>query len=251
MTARTASRDVVSPSIRGNISTPNPDRFPTMLATAAGDSYRRAMGADVAWLSGTPPQRIVGRTVVLQRWRDDDLEPKLDAILSSIDELTSWMPWAPGYNRDVGADFLRRSQEEWDARTTFGYAIRSPDDEIVGSLGMHPRLGVGGLEIGYWVRSDVTGHGYATRGSALATAAALALDDVSYVEIRHDRANERSRRIPARLGYRHVETVEREPEAPRESGTALHWRMTAEEYPTSAAAGVVADETDASNAGQV
>jgi ribosomal-protein-serine acetyltransferase len=210
-----------------------------------------AMDADVAWLDGAPPEHIAGRTVVLQRWRDDDLQPKLDAILSSLDELTSWMPWATGYDPEVGADFLTRSHEEWEARTTFGYAIRSRDDRIVGGLGMHARLGVGGLEIGYWVRSDATRRGLATRASALATAAALALDDVTYVEIRHDRANERSGRIPARLGYRHVETVERDIEAPAESGTALHWRMTADEYPDSAAAAIVADETVDSEAERV
>jgi ribosomal-protein-serine acetyltransferase len=209
------------------------------------------MSADVAWLGGAPPERIVGRTVVLQRWRDDDLEPKLDAILSSMDELRSWMPWATGYNPEVGADFLTRSYEEWDARTTFGYAMRSRDDRIVGGLGMHARLGIGGLEIGYWVRSDVTRRGYATRGTALATAAALAVDGVAYVEIRHDQANARSGRIPARLGYRHIETVERDVEAPAESGTALHWRMTADEYPDSAAAAIVAAEAaDSDAAGQ-
>jgi hypothetical protein len=31
--------------------------------------------------------------------------------------LTHWMPWANGYDREVGGDFLVRSQAEWDALT--------------------------------------------------------------------------------------------------------------------------------------
>lgn len=41
------------------------------------------MGEVQSWLRGAPPARIDGRTVTLQRWTDDDLEPKLEAILES------------------------------------------------------------------------------------------------------------------------------------------------------------------------
>jgi ribosomal-protein-serine acetyltransferase len=202
------------------------------------------MGDVAAWLEATPPARVTGRTVVLRRWVDDDLDTKLEAILTSLPALTDWMPWALGYDRAAGAAFLARTQAEWDARTTFGYAVRTAaTDRIVGSVGLHARIGVGGLEIGYWVRSDATQRGHATRAAALATGVALTLAGVTHTEIHHDRANEISGRIPRRLGYTCVARVAREREAPGESGTALHWRMTADAYPDSAAARLVADET--------
>jgi len=201
------------------------------------------MGEVQSWLRGAPPARIDGRTVTLQRWTDDDLEPKLEAILESMDALTHWMQWANGYDREVGRDFLARSQAEWDARTTFGYAIRTVAGQIIGSIGLHPRIGAGGLEIGYWVRTSATRHGHATHAAALVTAAGLRVDGVTHAEIRHDRANQISERIPRRLGYRHVETVTRDRDAPGESGTAFHWRMAVEDYPGSVAARLVAAET--------
>lgn len=78
----------------------------------------------------------------------------------------------------------------------------------------------------YWVRTSATRHGHAT-----------------HAEIRHDRANQISERIPRRLGHRHVETVTRDRDAPGESGTAFHWRMAVEDYPGSVAARLVAAET--------
>ena len=212
--------------------------------SVASRPYGDPMGDVRAWLRGAPPARIDGRTVTLRRWTDDDLEPSLAAILESIDALAQWMPWASGYDRAAGWDFLARSQAEWDARATFGYAIRTTvDNQVIGSIGLHPRIAVGGLEIGYWVRTGATGRGHATRAAALLTDAALRVDGVTYAEIRHDRANRISGRIPRRLGYRHVDTVTSTRDAPGESGTALHWRMAAVDYPTSVAAHVVADET--------
>lgn len=210
-------------------------------AAHADSRYVDGMDDVAAWLRDTPPERIDGPTVVLRRWSDDDLEPKLEAIFESMDALTHWMPWAKGYNREVGRDFLARTRAQWRARTAFGYAIRSMDDRILGSIGLHPRIARGGLEIGYWVRTGATRRGHATRAAALATAAALALDGVAFTEIHHDRANGISGRIPRRLGYRHIDTVSREPDAPGASGTAWHWRMTADDYRDSAAARLAAE----------
>lgn len=198
-----------------------------------------------AWLRGAPPGCINGQTVTLRRWTDDDLEPSLAAIRESIDALTHWMSWASDYDREVARSFLARSEAGWDARTTFSYAIRTAtaDDQVIGSIGLHARIGTGGLEIGYWVRTGATRRGHATRAAALVTDAALRIDGVTHTEIRHDRANRISGRIPRRLGYRHVETVSRERDAPGESGTALHWRMAAEDYPDSMAARLAAEET--------
>ena len=71
----------------------------------------------------------------------------------------------------------------------------------MGSAGLHNRVGEGGLEIGYWVRSGWTGRGIAADATAALTHAALALPGIDRVEICHDAANVASERIPAKLGY--------------------------------------------------
>ena len=82
------------------------------------------------------------------------------------------------------------------------------------------------VEIGYWVRSDTTHHGYATMASrALTTIAFAQLDDIDEVEIRMDLGNRRSAAVPPRLGFRHTGDVEREIDAPGQSGRWMVWAM--------------------------
>lgn len=196
-----------------------------------------------AWLRDTPPEHVAGRTVTLRRWTLDDVDAQVDAIVTSLPTLRPWMPWATRYDHAAGMDFLRRTRDEWDARVTFAYAVRALDDRILGGVGMHARIRTGGLEIGYWIRADATRRGHATRAAALATAVAFGIAGVTHTEIRHDRANEVSGRIPRRLGYTYVDAFERTPEAPGDSGTALRWRMTADAFPDSPAARLAAPAT--------
>lgn len=200
------------------------------------------MEGAATWLHDVPPEHVAGRTVTLRRWALDDVDAQVDAVVASLPTLRPWMPWAVRYDHAAGTDFVTRTRDEWNARITFGYAVRTADDRLIGGVGMHARIGIGGLEIGYWIRGDATRRGHATRAAALATALAFGIDGVTHTEIHHDHANEASGRIPRRLGYTHTATVERDPEAPAESGIALHWRLTADTYPDSPAARLAEDE---------
>lgn len=206
------------------------------------DGYRDAVSDDLTWLRTKPPAQIDGRLVRLRQWTDDDVADQLAAIRESVDSLVRWMPWAEGYSWDDSLEFLSSVRPAWDDRTGFAYAVIAADGRILGSVGLHPRIGAGALEIGYWIRSSARRQGIATRAAALVTAASFELDGVTHTEIRHDRANEWSGRIPRRLGYRHVATVARDRETASASGIALHWRMTADEFPASTAARLAADE---------
>ena len=94
----------------------------------------------------------------------------------------------------------------------------------MGGFGLHDRRGPGILEIGYWVRSDRTGRGYAT-------AAAWALTGVAFdwfplinrIEIRCDPANVASAAIPPKLGYRLDGTDAVEVEAAAQTGQQQVW----------------------------
>jgi RimJ/RimL family protein N-acetyltransferase len=74
--------------------------------------------------------------------------------------------------------------------------------ELVGGAGLHPK-GPGTADIGYWVRADRTGRGYATAAArALTEAAFQHLADVHRVTIRMDQANVARAAVPRKLGYR-------------------------------------------------
>lgn len=116
----------------------------------------------------------------------------------------------------------RRAHERaFDGDKDDGYfLIERSTGELVGGAGLHPKEGKI-AEIGYWVRSDRTGRGYATSAAKALTAAALDyLPDVIKVIIRMDRGNLASAAVPPKLGY----TLEGE-EVFREMATSGHTGM--------------------------
>ena len=176
----------------------------------------------------SPPDELSHGQVTLCRWRPGDAAALVAAVIESQEHLRPWMHWADGYDGNRAAEYLRECQSEWASGETFAYAVIIAD-QIVGSAGLHNRVGDGGLEIGYWVRAGWTGRGIATDAAAALTAAALALPGIDRVEIHHDAANVASGRIPAKLGYARVgERSARNlwPPAPGETGTEVVWRFT-------------------------
>jgi ribosomal-protein-serine acetyltransferase len=175
-----------------------------------------------------PPDQLSSGPVELRRWRSADAELCLRLVRESLDHLRPWMPWATsGYDLTTAHDFVRRCEADWAAGTAFNYLILS-GGEPAGAAGLHARIDPGGLEIGYWVHPAYTGRGVATGAAGALTGAALALAGVDHVEIHHDTLNLASERVPAKLGYTHVETrpQTRFARAPGDSGVSKVWRLT-------------------------
>ncbi|HWI03968.1 MAG TPA: GNAT family N-acetyltransferase [Acidimicrobiales bacterium] len=179
------------------------------------------------------PEEIAVPPLVLRRWRAADAPAVLAAVERSLPELRRFMPWAmetPSLE-SVGA-YLDIA---WRPPESYGFGLLDAGGEVVGGFGLHGRRGPGILEIGYWVRSDRTGRGYAT-------AAARALTDVSFesspgvfrVEIRCDPANEASAAVAAKLGYTLHARVNVEIEAEAQTGVQQVWATTRVTWPLSA-----------------
>lgn len=112
----------------------------------------------------------------------------------------------------------------WDDETDFAYGLFI-DHEVVGGCGLHRRIGEGGLEIGYWTRASHVGRGLATSAARELSEAAFRLDEITHVEIHHDKANVASGRIPAKLGFTFLREVPDEISAPGEVGISCEWRL--------------------------
>jgi ribosomal-protein-serine acetyltransferase len=175
----------------------------------------------------SPPEHLTRDIVELRRWRASDIDLCFRLVSQSVDHLRTWMPWATAaYSRNDAADFLEGCEEDWAGGIAFEYIIlaeRTP----AGSAGLMARIAPGGLEIGYWVHPDFTARGIATAAAAALTEAAFTLPGIDHVEIHHDQLNLASGRVPAKLGYKVIETrrARFEP-APGESGITQVWRMT-------------------------
>jgi RimJ/RimL family protein N-acetyltransferase len=176
-----------------------------------------------------PPGEIRTERLLVRRWRPDDAALLKDAIDSNLDWLQRWLPWAMSEPSplEVIRERLGTFAAKFDAGAEWLYGIFSPDEgRVLGGIGLHPRIALTGLEIGYWIRESETGHGYATEAAGAITTGALALPQIDHVEIRCDPLNQASAAIPRRLGYAHIETVVEKGKA-RDGGprAAMIWRL--------------------------
>jgi RimJ/RimL family protein N-acetyltransferase len=198
-----------------------------------------------------PPDRIVLPDLVLRRWSAQDAGALLEAVRESFGHLHAWMPWA-AHEPALGdqQEFLSTAVRQWITGEMFAYGIFDPPEAtLLGGMGLHDRVGPGGLEIGYWVHAAHTRRGVASTGAAMLTEVALSIGDTRRVEIHCDRANTASAAVPRRLGYRFDRAEEHAPEAPAECGERMIWIMTQDAYPGSGAARRVRTATATGGAG--
>ena len=149
---------------------------------------------------------------MLRCWEPDDAPALKEAVDSSLDHLRPWMPWAADEPQTLEqkVELLRNFRGRFDLDQDYVYGILSRDEsEAVGGSGLHTRHGEGALEIGYWIRESRIGAGLATEVSAALTRVAFEVCEVDRVEIRVDPPNERSRKIPLKLGYVEEATLRR------------------------------------------
>lgn len=149
-----------------------------------------------------PADQLGDGNVTLRRWQKEDAPGLLAAAEDALPELKMWMPWAAnGYTLKDAESFLAISTAAWDKGREYDYAI-VVDGTIAGSCGlMTPALGSLGMGMGYWLATSVTGRGSATKAAALLTQAAFDCG-AEVVQVWHKVANDKSRAIPKRLGYR-------------------------------------------------
>lgn len=168
---------------------------------------------------------------MLRRWAVDDADALAAAVLDSVHHLRPWMPWAADEPIDLDARraLLAQWDLDWAAGTDHVYGMWR-DAAVVGGCGLHARLRGNGLEIGYWVHAGHLRRGYATLAATALTSAAVDAARVDFVEIRHDKANVASGRVPAALGYTRLGEESRPRTAPAEIGTTVVWRMRRETW---------------------
>ena len=137
-------------------------------------------------------------------WEPSDAPALKEAVDSSLDELRPWMPWALNEPQTLEekVELLRRFRGQFDLGEDFVYGLFSRDEsEVVGGSGFHRRVGEGAFEIGYWIRSSRAGEGLATEVTAALTRVGFEVSGVDRIEIHCEPENERSIRIPRKLGY--------------------------------------------------
>lgn len=137
-------------------------------------------------------------TVTLRSTVEADATDVAAAVRASLPTLRPWMPWATdNYGPDDAIQWITGAIDP----TAVQFVIVDPDGSIAGAAGLNrfdrPNRRA---NLGYWLRPDRTGRGYATAATSLI--AAHGLDDLALerVEVIMPVDNEPSRRVAQRAG---------------------------------------------------
>jgi RimJ/RimL family protein N-acetyltransferase len=190
-------------------------------------------------VSGTAPDGWHTRRLLIRAWAPPDARELKAAIDGSLAELQRWMAWARQEPSDLGVieERLARFQAEFQAGTNWACGIfLHSTREVLGGVSLIPRIGPGALELGYWLRNECTGRGYATEAAAVLTRVGLAMQGIERIEIRCDPENRPSAAVPARLGYRLLRTsLEPVPYSEGEVAPTMVWALERAESETALA----------------
>jgi len=138
------------------------------------------------------------------------------------ERLARFLPWVSRI-QSIGDElaYLQDTLSQWNALTLFDFGIFRKEDALyMGNLGVHTIAWESRCcELGYWILGDFEGCGYMSE-------AIIALESVLFelgfqcLEIRCDALNQRSARLPQRLGYtleQNLHTASKESLASRET----------------------------------
>ncbi len=181
--------------------------------------------------SDSLPDRFEEDDLLVRRWTVDDATALHEAIRANVEHLRPWMPWIAFEPQSVDqrVALIEQWEQGWRGGGDVVLAVFL-DGAAVGSTGLHRRLGPDGLEIGYWIDREHLGRGLAPQVSALLTTAAFTRPEIYHVQIPCDQANTASARVPEKLGFTFVGTIDAPIAAPSETGTHRVYRMTRSDW---------------------
>jgi RimJ/RimL family protein N-acetyltransferase len=189
-----------------------------------------------------PAYLLITDRLRIRCWSPLDAPLLDEAIAASLDHLRPWMPWArlEPLSRAERVQLLRRFRGQLDLDVDAAYGVFSSDERtVVGATGLHPRVGPGAREIGFWVHAAHVRRGYATEIAAALTRVAFEHEEVERVEIHCAPANVASAAVARKLGFSHEATLRRgldtgDPMSDKRD--SMIFTLFADEYPRSPAA---------------
>ena len=142
--------------------------------------------------------------LVLRPFRRKDTTPVHDSVRASLPELAEYLPWAVNYQRSVTSQFIKDSIGAWASGRAFDFSIREVEDldRHVGNVSVWFTSRANGVgEVGYWIRSDMTGKGIGTEATARILQVAFEELQMHRVTMRIAVGNVASERIVQKLGF--------------------------------------------------
>jgi RimJ/RimL family protein N-acetyltransferase len=147
--------------------------------------------------------QLTSDRLLLRAFELDDVDAIYEAVCQSLPELTRWLPWChAGYSRAETQDFLNQRSAAFRDSAEHAFAVL---DRVSGRF-----LGAAGVNqvdrngrranLGYWLRTDATGNGYATEATLLVARWAFDALELERIEIVAAVGNVASQRVAIRAG---------------------------------------------------
>jgi len=150
------------------------------------------------------PDELVGERVRLRPYRPGDGLAFFAAIDANRAELGRWLGWLDQQRSPDDAEaYVRRMQAKWLERSSLILSIWSRDGErYFGGIGFHGfDWSVPSMELGYFLRPEAQGQGYATEAAKLTVAFGLESLGARRIWASCDALNVRSVRLLERCGF--------------------------------------------------
>ena len=150
------------------------------------------------------PDRLETQRLTLRPPGLRDARAIAKAVNASAAELGEWMPWArEAYGLQDAVAFVEAAARKLRAEEEFTTVIITRQRRaFVGCCTLSVRdWKVPKFEIGYWLRTDYVGRGFATEAAHALADLAFASLGAARVEIRVDDRNQRSWAVAERLGF--------------------------------------------------
>jgi len=151
-----------------------------------------------------PPERIETERLLLRRFEDGDGEQFADMIESSREHYAAFIPF---YLDGDAPQRVRNWRAHFESGKQFVYAAFEQERMIGGGM-LFPRIGPDALELGYQLRRDATGRGFATEIAAALLRVAFDVCRAMRVEAHIDPGNAASIAVAERIGLVEVRRQE-------------------------------------------
>jgi len=158
------------------------------------------------------PAELRTERLVMRPWRAEDASALHPVLVANWKHLGPWIPARVATPVPVPEleQRLAGFGDDFASGREFRYGLFALDGrEVLGEAGLYPRSATQRvplaqatcIELGYWVRADLTGRGLVSEASRELVAVAATLSHMTHVEIRCDALNAPSAAIPKRLGF--------------------------------------------------
>jgi ribosomal-protein-serine acetyltransferase len=151
----------------------------------------------------TPPPRIARSTrrLVLEPIAGELARGLWEAAETSMIELRPWMQWAATSTLEETGRFVSKAEAQWASGTAFHFAVLQ-EAAVIGGAGIEihgpvERIG----ELGYWIRSDRSGQGFATEAAGALVDFAFREIGLHRLELRAGVENRASQRVAEKVGF--------------------------------------------------